>query len=76
MAKAIIDTNGANCPSCRRAIEHCARRLKGIEACKVDISTREIHVEYDGSESVIEGIVDMVDKLGYDATPRPESPAE
>ncbi len=76
MAKAIIDTNGANCPSCRRAIEHCAKRLKGTKACEVDINKREIHLEYDDNEKVVEGIVDMVDKLGYKAVPRPDTPSE
>ncbi|MDA1044126.1 MAG: heavy metal-associated domain-containing protein [Verrucomicrobia bacterium] len=72
MAEAIIDTNGANCPGCRRAIERSARRLDGVKSCRVDIATREIHVDYNGSDTVIQAIVDLVDKLGYVATPRTE----
>ena len=76
MAEAIIDTNGANCPGCRRAIERSARRLDGVKSCTVDIATREIHLDYDGSEEVIKGIVEIVDKLGYVATPRVESASQ
>ncbi len=70
MAEAIIDTNGANCAGCRRAIERSARRLDGVNTCTVDIATREIHLDYDGNAAVIQDIVDIVDKLGYIATPR------
>jgi len=65
--KAIIDTTGGNCPSCRRALEHRGKRLKGVNSLTMDIAKREIHVDYDGDPKVIEAIIDFVDILGYDA---------
>ena len=47
-----------------------------MNACEVDINKREIHIDYNGDEKVVDGIVEMVGKLGYEATPRPNTPSE
>lgn len=70
MVKAILDTDGGNCPSCRRAIEHRGQRLPGVSAITMNIANREIHVEYDGNPEVIDQLIGFVDILGYTATLR------
>ncbi len=75
MPKAILDTKGANCPSCRRAIEHSGRRIEGVNSVEVDIVKSEIHVDFDGREGVVDAFIEIVDKLGYVAIPRKDTDA-
>lgn len=68
--KAILDLEGANCTSCSIAIEHFGRRLDGISEIMVDRGTSTIQLEYDGSQEILDKLVNLVDRLGYKATVR------
>jgi len=45
-----------------------------VSEVRVDIARHEIRVDYDGSPGTLEGIADIVGRLGYSATVRAEGP--
>lgn len=65
--KAILDLQGGTCTSCSIAIEHFAKRLDGIHSVEVDRGASEIHVEYNGDTTYLDKIIEMVEKIGYEA---------
>lgn len=73
MKTAILDVDGANCPSCVYAIEHFGRKVEGVQAVRVDPVSREIRVEYAGNPGSLERIVEIVRQLGYGASIRWDS---
>ena len=68
MKHRVLALKGADCPSCVFTIEYSGRKLKGVEDVYVDISTHKIHVDFQGDDNtVLEGIRNIVRKLGYSA---------
>jgi copper chaperone CopZ len=67
MKRAVIRTNGANCPSCAFTIEHLGRKVQGVSDVKVDTSLLAIRVEYEGNPGSLERIAEIVRRLGYSA---------
>ncbi len=65
--KAVLDLIGATCTSCSITIEHVGRKLEGVSDILVDRGTSTIQVEYDGNRESLEKIVELVDRLGYEA---------
>lgn len=68
--KAILKLTGATCTSCSITIEHFAKRLDGIEDVYVDRGIGTINLEYDGSQEIIDKIINLVSRLGYEAVPQ------
>lgn len=66
--RAAFDLEGATCMSCVYTIEHVGRKLKGVRDVCVDVATKKIHVEYDGSSDTLDRIAEIVEKIGYRAT--------
>lgn len=73
MKRAILDVEGANCPSCVYAIEHFGRKVEGVSSIRVDPAAQEIHVEYAGHIGSLERITEIVRQLGYEAQIRWDS---
>jgi copper chaperone CopZ len=65
--RAVIRTDGANCPSCAYTIEHLGRKVQGVSDVKVDTSLLAIRVEYEGNPGSLERIAQIVRRLGYNA---------
>ncbi|MFP4300947.1 MAG: heavy-metal-associated domain-containing protein [Spirochaetaceae bacterium] len=65
-----FDLEGANCTSCKIGIEHMGRRLKGVEDITVDRQNGTIELDFDGNPETVEKIVEFVERIGYEATPR------
>jgi Cu+-exporting ATPase len=70
---AILDLKGAHCASCAYAIEHLGRKVQGVSGVTVDAAAQEIRVEYEGNPGSLEGIAEIVRRLGYEAQVRWES---
>jgi copper chaperone CopZ len=66
----VFDVNGATCPSCAFTIERAGRRVPGVSDIRVDVTTHEIRVSYDGTPAALDGVKDIVRRLGYLATLR------
>ena len=67
MKKAVIHTDGANCPSCVHALEHNGKKVEGVKDVVVDPSKREITVSYDDNPGSVELVAELVRRLGYQA---------
>jgi len=65
-----FDLEGANCTSCKIGIEHMGRRLKGVEEILVDRENATIELDFDGNPETVNKIVEFVERIGYEATPR------
>jgi copper chaperone CopZ len=74
--KAILDIEGAHCASCAYTIEHLGRKVDGVEDVRVVTARGEAHVEYDGNPGSLERIVEIVKRIGYNASIRWESIAQ
>ena len=74
-AKAILDIEGAHCASCAYTIEHLGRKVDGVNDIRVVTARGEAHVEYDGNTGSLERIVEIVKRIGYNASIRWESVA-
>lgn len=70
---AVLDVDGAHCPSCVYTIEHLGRKVKGVRDIFVDASKHEIHVTYEGNPGSLERIVEIVRYIGYNAKIRWDS---
>ena len=67
---AILDLRGGRCASCVYAIEHLGRKVQGVSEVRVDAGSGEIRVRYEGDPDCLQGIVDVVARLGYEARVR------
>jgi copper chaperone CopZ len=76
--KALFDLNGATCMSCMYTIEHLGRKLEGVREVYVNVKDGTIEVEYDPEQgrSALEGIPEIVRRIGYQATLRSSERAE
>ncbi len=74
--RAILDLQGGTCTSCTITIEHVGRRITGVTDIFVDRGTSTIQVEYDGNHEVLEKIVGLVDRIGYEASVRATDTAD
>ena len=70
---AILDLNGATCASCVYAIEHLGRKVQGVTEVSVNPALKEVRVDYEGNPGSLERIVEIVRRLGYDASIRWDS---
>ena len=69
MEKTTLDLQGGTCTSCSIAIEHFAKRLKGISFVEVDRGKSRIYLEHDGDQTNVNKVIEMVQKIGYNAWP-------
>lgn len=58
---------GANCPSCIYTIEKFGRKMDGVKDIKVDAASGMIDLVCRDDISILEGIKNLVNKIGYDA---------
>ena len=72
LKNATMNLKGAHCASCVYTIEHVGRKIQGVEDIHVDAGKREIHVTYDGDQSALEKIKEVIQRLGYSAAVRGE----
>lgn len=68
--RAVLDVNGATCPSCAYTIERAGRKVPGVGEVRVDVNAHEILVDYDGTPEALSGIQAVVSRLGYQAAVR------
>jgi len=66
----ILDTTGATCSNCSRALEHVGKKLEGVVSLRVDREANFIDLDYDGRQETVDSVINLVGKLGYDAQVR------
>jgi hypothetical protein len=68
--EAIIEIDGATHPSCVRALERAAHRLKGLIDIDVEAGNREIRLRYTSNHRIPHTVARFVKQLGYEARVR------
>lgn len=67
---------GMTCAACATRIEKGLNKLPGVTMANVNLAMESARVEYTPSEVSIEDMIQQVQKLGYQATPKNESKQE
>jgi cation transport ATPase len=77
MKQIVIETTGANCPSCAFTIERLGRKIPGVRDIHMDVASRRISVDCESEDGTVqEQVMAIVRRLGYDARPVPTGPAQ
>lgn len=63
----ILKLHGATCTGCRIAIESYANNIETVGEINIDLSTNQIQLEHE-LKSDIEEIIDVIRRLGYNAS--------
>jgi copper chaperone len=65
MESTILVAPDISCEHCQHAIEGELGKLTGVDALKVDIPTKTVHLTYDPQKVTIEKIEEVLDDVGY-----------
>jgi cation transport ATPase len=68
MPHAVLSVDGADCFSCRYAIEHNGKKIDGVRAVEMQADTHEIHMDYEDNDAAPREMIDIVKHLGYNAS--------
>lgn len=60
-----IIVEGMSCGHCKAAVEKAVSALPGVGLAHVDLETKTLVVEYDGSKTTLENIKAVIDEEGY-----------
>lgn len=66
--KGTLKLHGATCASCAYTIEHVGRKISGIRDIRVYAGDGRVEIEYDGPETVLDKVTDIVKNIGYSAS--------
>ncbi|TNE42094.1 MAG: cadmium-translocating P-type ATPase [Alphaproteobacteria bacterium] len=61
--------NGMHCAGCMRKIERGLAELDGISMARCNLSTKRVHVEWQGSALSDRDILEEMKRIGFEATP-------
>ncbi len=68
-----LTVEGMSCPSCSVAVRTALKKLEGVKEARVSVAEKKAEVDYDPAKVTPEQIIEAVNKLGYKASPRPDS---
>jgi copper chaperone len=54
-----------SCEHCQHAIEGALGKVEGVNAVKVDIPTKSVHLNYDPQKVTLDKIEEVLDDTGY-----------
>lgn len=54
-----------SCEHCQHAIEGSIGQLSGVRTVKVDIPTKQVHIDYDPQKVTLSKIEEVLDDIGY-----------
>ncbi|WP_040208781.1 heavy metal translocating P-type ATPase [Neobacillus jeddahensis] len=62
-----LDITGMTCAACSTRIEKVLTKMDGVEKATVNLATESAIVDYNPGEVTVEGIIERIIKIGYDA---------
>ena len=65
MKKGILKIKGSFCGNCSYAIEKAGRKLENVDDVIVNVGLKTITVTYEGDDSTLGKVVEIIDKLGH-----------
>ncbi|WP_026689793.1 copper chaperone CopZ [Alteribacter aurantiacus] len=66
MKKETIYVDGMTCNHCKAAVEGALKNLAGVVAAEVDLSNKNVLVQYEESKVTVEQLKEEIDDQGYD----------
>ena len=69
METAVFDIDGMSCVNCARAIEDGLDEAEHVIEGDIDFGAERLSVEYDGDQIDVDGIIELIDEIGFEATP-------
>lgn len=60
-----IIVEGMSCGHCKNAVEKVVSALPGVRIANVNLETKTLVVEFDGAQTTLEQIKEVVDEEGY-----------
>jgi Cu+-exporting ATPase len=74
--KTSLKIQGMSCSSCSANIEKRLKATEGVIHAVINFAAEKAHVEFDREKVSIEGLIQVVEKLGYKALPEVEETSE
>lgn len=71
---AVLDMQGAGCPSCAYAIERLGAKTAGVRGVYVDIARHRVTIRFDGNPAVVEHIQALIANFGHAAVVKSVAP--
>ena len=68
--KQTLDITGMTCSACAARVEKTSLKTPGIDEASVNLLKNSMTVEYDGSATTLDALVNNIDKIGYGASVR------
>ncbi len=66
MTQITLSVPDISCGHCKSSIEGAVAPLEGVSTAIVAIDDRNVAIEYDGSQTTMEAIVNAIDEQGYE----------
>jgi len=70
MDRVFFDVMGMSCSACSARVENGLAKIDGIEEVSVNLLTNSMSVSFDTKKMSIERIIEIVEDIGYSASPR------
>lgn len=68
--RAVISIEGMSCTNCAKGIKAMLKRTAGVISAEVSFERREAVVDYDPERTTREKILQVIDNMGYKASPK------
>lgn len=65
MEKRIFKVSKISCEHCKKTIEGALEKLDGVESVSVDIGSKTVEVEFEGSTVTEDNISGVLGEIGY-----------
>jgi copper chaperone len=65
MATTVLNVPDISCEHCERTITNALTPVAGIQRVNVDITAKQVHVDYDAAKVTIEAIKDVLQEEEY-----------
>jgi copper chaperone len=66
MTQITLSVPDISCGHCKSSIEGAVAPLDGVTTAVVAIDDRNVAIEYDGTETTMDAIVNAIDEQGYE----------
>jgi copper chaperone len=65
MERRVIQVEGMSCAHCKAAIEKAVRSMPGVVMVEVELTRKEVVVEFDAEQVTLEAVKEMIDDAGF-----------
>lgn len=66
MARVVINVEGMSCGHCKMAVEKALKQVAGVQEAVVDLSAKQVTVEYNEDQTGLAALEAAIEDAGYD----------